>query len=228
MKEIPLNGITVYSEFWFTCNYERLWLTLRYSDSFLFILHLILSRQNTVFQIKTLINCDRTNMLTDLLHKSHSALVQYPTMLHFRTDMCMCAHHCCNKMYCGIFVWCIVGFVRWVYCCMGTEGLEEYQNDPLLTHWDRVTHLCVSKLTSIASDIGLSPGRRQAIIWNDAGIFLIGPLGTNFSEILIELQTFSLKKIRLKMSSAKCRPFCLGLNVLTHWPMANMAVILQI
>ena len=85
--------------------------------------------------------------------------------------------------------------------------------DPL-TYWGRVTHLCVSKLTSISSDNGLSPGRRQAIIWNDAGILLIGPLGTNFSEILMELQTFSLKKIRLKMSSAKCRPFCLSLNVL--------------
>ena len=67
--------------------------------------------------------------------------------------------------------------------------------------------LCVGKLTSIASDNGLSPGRRQAIIWNIAGIMSIGSLGTNFSEILIEIQTFSLKKIRLKMSSAKCRPF---------------------
>ena len=86
-----------------------------------------------------------------------------------------------------------------------------------LTHWGRMTHLCISKVTSIASDNGLSPGRRQAIIWNNAGILLIGPLGTNVSEILIAIQTFSLKKIRLKMSSAKCRPFCLGLNVLT-WP----------
>ena len=85
-----------------------------------------------------------------------------------------------------------------------------------LTHWGRVMHLCISKLTNIASHNGLSPGRRQAIIWNNAGILLIGPLGTNISEILIEIQTFSLKKIRLKMLSAKCRPFCLGLNVLTH------------
>ena len=84
----------------------------------------------------------------------------------------------------------------------------------VLTHWGRVTHLCVSKLTSIASDNGLSPGRRQAIIWNNAGILLIGPLGTNFSEILIEIHIFSLKKIRLKMSSAKCCSFRLGLNVL--------------
>ena len=87
-----------------------------------------------------------------------------------------------------------------------------------LTHWGRVTHICISKLTIIGSDNGLSPERRQAIIWTNAGILLIGPLGTNFSEILIEIQTFSLKKIRLKMSSAKCCSFRLGLNVLTHWP----------
>ena len=88
----------------------------------------------------------------------------------------------------------------------------------VLTHWGRVTHLWVSKLTNIASDNGLSPGRRQAIIWNNAGILLIGPLGTNFGEILIEIHTFSLKKIRLKMSSAKCCSFCLGLNELSARP----------
>ena len=38
-------------------------------------------------------------------------------------------------------------------------------SNKLLTHWDQVTHICVSKLTIIASDNGLSPGRRQAIIW---------------------------------------------------------------
>ena len=85
-----------------------------------------------------------------------------------------------------------------------------------LTHWGRVTHICVVKLTIIGSDNGLSPGRRQAIIWTNAGILLIGPLGTNFIEILIGIQTFSFKKIHLKMSSAKWCPFCLGLNVLKH------------
>ena len=84
-----------------------------------------------------------------------------------------------------------------------------------LTHWGRVTHICVSKLTIIGSDNGLSPGRRQAIIWTNAEILLIGPLGTNFSEILIGIQKFPFKKMHLKMSSAKWRPFSLGLNVLT-------------
>ena len=45
----------------------------------------------------------------------------------------------------------------------------------------------------------MTPGRHQAIIWTTAGVLLIELLGTNFSEIVIEIQTFSLKKIRLKM-----------------------------
>ena len=87
-----------------------------------------------------------------------------------------------------------------------------------LTHRGRVTHICVDKLTIIGSCNGLSPRRRQAIIRTNAGILLIGPLGTNFSEILIEIHTFSLKKVHLKMSSAKWRPFWIGFNVLTMTP----------
>ena len=79
-----------------------------------------------------------------------------------------------------------------------------------------MTHICVSKLSTIGSDNGLSPERRQAIIWTKAGILLIGTLGTKFNEILIEIHTFSFKNIHLKKSSGKWRPFCLGLNVLTR------------
>ena len=80
-----------------------------------------------------------------------------------------------------------------------------------------MTHICVSKLAIIGSGNGLSPGRRQAIIWTNAGLLLVGHLGTNFSEMLIDILTFSFKKMRLKVSSAKRRPFCLGLNVLKQF-----------
>ena len=89
-----------------------------------------------------------------------------------------------------------------------------YQGCVYLTHWGRVTHICVSKLTIIGSDNGLALDRRQAIIWTSAGILLIGPLGTNFSEILVKILIFSFKKMHLKMRSRKWRPYCLGLNVL--------------
>ena len=56
-------------------------------------------------------------------------------------------------------------------------------------------HICVGKLTIIGSDNGLSPGRLQAITWTSDEILLIVPLGTNFSEILIGIQTFSFNKM---------------------------------
>ena len=86
-------------------------------------------------------------------------------------------------------------------------------------------HVCVSKLSIIGSDDGMLPGRRQAIICINAEILLIGPFGTNFSEILIAIQTYPFKKMHLKMLNAKWHPFCLGLNVLTHLSQADMAVI---
>ena len=82
--------------------------------------------------------------------------------------------------------------------------------------WGWLMHICISKLTVIGSDNGLSPGRHQAIIWTNAGILLmlIRTLGTNFSEMLREIHTFSLKKLHLKISSAILWTFCLCLNVL--------------
>ena len=84
-------------------------------------------------------------------------------------------------------------------------------------NWGRVAHICVSDLTIIGSDNDLSLSPRQTIIRTNAGILLIRPLRTNFSEVLIEILIFSFKKRRLKVSSAKRRPFCIGLNVLKVW-----------
>ena len=81
------------------------------------------------------------------------------------------------------------------------------------THWGPVTHICVGNLTIIGSDNGLSPGWRQAITWTNVGILSIGTLGTNFSEMLIEIHTFSFKKIHLKMSSGK------------KWPLINESLV---
>ena len=104
------------------------------------------------------------------------------------------------------------------------NNLERYVFKLLPYLSGRVTHICVGKLTNIDSDNGLSPERRQAIIWTNVGILLIGPLGTNFSEFLIGIHTFSFKKMHLKMSSGKWRPFCLGLNVLSNGLLPNRSI----
>ena len=105
--------------------------------------------------------------------------------------------------------------ITWVTICIREK---EFASAVLwsyvaLTHWGRMTHICVSKLTTFGSDNGLSPARRQAIIWTNAGTLLNQTLGTNFSEILRKIHTFSFKKMHMKMSSGKCRPSCLGLDV---------------
>ena len=47
----------------------------------------------------------------------------------------------------------------WWPSCFGGK-VESF----ILTHWGRVTHICVNKLSILGSHNGLSPGRRQAII----------------------------------------------------------------
>ena len=70
---------------------------------------------------------------------------------------------------------------------------------------------------NIVSDNGLAPGRHQAIIWNNAGLLSIGTSGTQFSEILIEIQTVSLKKNTFentvwKMAAILSRPQCVNIE----------------
>ena len=123
-----------------------------------------------------------------------------------KQTLALLSNHQNTSMYC--LVMCFIPVTHIAVICK-----NEWKT--CLTHWGRVTHICVSKLTNIGSNNGLSPGRRQAIIWINAGILLIGHLGTNFSEILIEIHTFAFK-MQMKISSGKWRPFCLGLNVLKH------------
>ena len=75
-------------------------------------------------------------------------------------------------------------------------------------------YICVSKQAITGPDNGLSSGQYQAIIWTNAGILLIRTLGTNLSGITSEIDTFSIKKVYLKISSTKWKQFCLCFNEL--------------
>ena len=89
------------------------------------------------------------------------------------------------------------------YCRFSDDHVwSVYVNEPVFSDFQwtwsfnslrRVTHLCVGKLIIIGSDNGLSPGRRQAIIWTNAGIWSMRPLRINLSEILIEIHTFFIQ-----------------------------------
>ena len=94
----------------------------------------------------------------------------------------------------------------------------------VLPRGERLTPICVLKLTSIGSDNSLSFGRRQA----SAGILLTGPLETNFSEVLIEIHTFPFKEMPLKMSFGELRPFCLGLIALINKAITRCHILSQL
>ena len=86
-------------------------------------------------------------------------------------------------------------FSSW-FVCQKTSWLTlKRKAVDTMIHIEAEWCICVSKLTIIGSDNKLSPGRCQAIICTNAGIVLIGPLGTNLREILIEIHAFSLKCI---------------------------------
>ena len=93
-----------------------------------------------------------------------------------------------------------------------------------LTHWGRVTHICVNKLTIICS---LAPSKRQAIIWTSAGILLIWLTGTNFNEILIEIYTFSFnKKYILKWRLENGDHFVSASRICLKWSTLNLKVLM--
>ena len=85
---------------------------------------------------------------------------------------------------------CMCQFIQFMWILIQRVLIDWYlvshQSTCVSTYWGRVTHICVSKLTTIVSDNGLSPDRRKAIIWTNAGILLIRPLGTKFIQKLIE------------------------------------------
>ena len=65
-----------------------------------------------------------------------------------------------------------------------------------------LTHICI-----IGSD-GFSPGRRQASIWTNAGMLLIGPLGINSFKRnqCISIQENTFENVVYKMASILSRP----------------------
>ena len=113
-----------------------------------------------------------------------------------RVSACQCSHGQCSCLVC-----------EW---------------DWYLTHWGRMMHICVSNLTIIGSDNGLSPGWPQAINWTNAWILLIGPLGTKFSEILIRLPAFffliqenAFESVDCEMAAILSRHQCVKWSILS-------------
>ena len=94
---------------------------------------------------------------------------------------------------------------KWRTFCLGFNAL---------THWGRVTHICIGKLTIIGSDNGLSPGRRQAIDYlNQCWNIVNSKLRNKFQWFLkrnssIFIQENAFENVVRKMAAILSRPQC--------------------
>ena len=130
-------------------------------------------------------------------------------------------------MFSLIYPWMLMSLNHPFRGSLGEDRLKHLHvmNCNHLTHWGRVTHIC--EQTIIGSDNGLSPGRSQAIIWTNTAILSTGSMGTNFSEILIEIYTFSFKKnAGWKMTTLLPRPqWVKMMSAKSHRPNMNYRFI---
>ena len=116
---------------------------------------------------------------------------------------------------------------RW-FCCKacfcisgGTWGMNEklplmvlcWHNYPIISHWGRVTHICIDKLTIIGSDNGLSPtwtapSHYLNQCWNIVNWTLGNKIQLNFNwNSNIFIQENAYENVVCEMAS-----ICLGLN----------------
>ena len=106
-------------------------------------------------------------------------------------------------------------YIMWIFemRCYYINHSLSFLSENYFIHLGHMTHISISKLTIIGSDNGLLPGWHQAIIWTNARILLIGHLGTNLREIVIEVCIFSFKNafenVVRKMGAISSRPLCI-------------------
>ena len=96
----------------------------------------------------------------------------------------------------------------------------------ILTHWGRVTHICVSRLTITGSDNGLSPGRRQLShylnqCWNIVNWTLRNKLQWQFNRNAnILIHENAIERVVCKMASILSRPQCVK-SYPHYWPIVR-------
>ena len=125
------------------------------------------------FRGRRYLNCDKNKGVTDDKYINGLFIVWTKQTLYVilwfnggqyqaghQMKFCDVQFYGCNRDSVVYFVW----ILRWRFPVGYRWGRG------LLTHWARVTHICVGNLAIIGSDNGLSPSRRQAIIWTNAGI----------------------------------------------------------
>ena len=102
-----------------------------------------------------------------------------------------------------------------------------------LTHWGQVMHICISKLTTIGSDNGLSPNRRHAIIWTNAGILFYWTLRNKLQWNLLRnscifIRENAFENVIWKIAAILSRPQCVKLSWQGQLQLLSVIVVIQV
>ena len=139
-----------------------------------------------------------------------------------------------NESHQHLLLWTNFPFIHTMYCDMENYWYQlQWSVSCFLWFVHTVIEQEIDALTNdhlyimvyIGLDKGLAPVRCQAIISTNVDLLTIRPLETKCGEISVNIQTFSFKKMQQKMLSVSCQPFCSVPNILTHWPLGDVAVI---
>ena len=131
--------------------------------------------------------------------------------MYFKSTPLIARH--CGAIYDLCNIWYITYFNHLAYNIAYVVMLHSHMSNVALTHWGRVTYLCVNKLTIIGSDNGFVawpvPSHYISQRWNIVHWTLSNKLHWKVNRnSLVFIQE------HMRMSSGKCWPFCLGPNVL--------------
>ena len=114
--------------------------------------------------------------------------------------VCLCVHVCINDLL-------VCAITRDPFK-IGSPNLDQKHErckTPWLTYWGRVTHICVCNLTIFGSENGLLAPSHYL---NQSWIIVNWTPRNKFSEMLIEIHSFSFKKIHFEMAAILSQPQC--------------------
>ena len=116
---------------------------------------------------------------------------------------------------------------RWWLGAIRHQAITYTNVDFSLTHWGRVTHICVGKQTIIGSDNGLSPGRRQAFYLNQCRNIVNWNLGNKLQWKFIQnsnifIQENAFENVVRKLVAILPQPQCVN-GALWHSAEINIA-----
>ena len=139
-----------------------------------------------------------------------NSLTRY-SLTHFEDHFWIADPNMCGSQYIWRILWSQI-LVAELFVYITSTRVDLYSHQILLTHWGRVRHICVSKITIIGSDNGLSPPSHYLNqCWDIVNLTLKNKLQWNIHwHSYISIQENAFENVVCEMSAILSRPQCVN------------------